>query len=83
MKFLAAAVALASAVTALPAEVVERQSNVAVTDQLSFSLTLPQFTTRRNNRDPPTLNWTTDGCTSSPDNPFGFPFVVCPPAVVS
>ncbi|CRK45334.1 hypothetical protein BN1723_006561 [Verticillium longisporum] len=42
---------------------------------LSFSLTLPQFTTRRNNRNPASLDWSSDGCTSSPDNPFGFPFV--------
>jgi hypothetical protein len=75
MKFLVAAAALISAVTALPANgLVERQ--VSTTDELSFSLTLPQFTVRRNNRDPPTLDWTTDGCTSSPDNPFGYPFLV-------
>ncbi|KAK7408220.1 hypothetical protein QQX98_009629 [Neonectria punicea] len=52
-----------------------RQSANTVTDQLLFSITLPAFTARRNARDPPTLNWESDGCTSSPDNPFGFPFV--------
>ncbi|KAH8898065.1 hypothetical protein GQ53DRAFT_742237 [Thozetella sp. PMI_491] len=46
-----------------------------VTDQLLFSVTLPAFITRRNNKDPSTLDWTSDGCTDSPDNPFGFPFV--------
>lgn len=77
MKFVAAVACLASAVAALPAEaLVPRQSNVAVTDQLMFGITLPAFSTRRANRDPPTLDWTTDGCTSSPDNPFGFPFLV-------
>ncbi|KAK4183933.1 prokaryotic phospholipase A2-domain-containing protein [Podospora australis] len=76
MKASAVLLSLAGSALALPsASVDKRQSAVQVTDQLMFSLTLPQFTTRRNNRDPPTLNWETDGCTSSPDNPFGFPFV--------
>ncbi|KAK7427637.1 hypothetical protein QQZ08_005912 [Neonectria magnoliae] len=52
-----------------------RQSANTVTDQLLFSITLPAFTARRNARDPPNLIWESDGCTSSPDNPFGFPFV--------
>src|SRR6478735_5810091 len=71
--------ALLPAVLALPTgenvSVSKRQSANTVTDQLLFSVTLPQFTARRNARDPPTLDWTSDGCTSSPDNPFGFPFV--------
>ncbi|KAL3417176.1 hypothetical protein PVAG01_11176 [Phlyctema vagabunda] len=72
--------ALLPAVLALPtseveAKVVVRQSATTVTDQLLFSVTLPTFTARRNARDPPTLDWTSDGCTTSPDNPFGFPFV--------
>jgi len=53
----------------------KRQSINTVTDELLFSITLPAFTARRNARDPSTLDWTSDGCTSSPDNPFGFPFV--------
>ncbi|KAF4978557.1 hypothetical protein FZEAL_5090 [Fusarium zealandicum] len=57
------------------ASVSKRQSPNAVTDQLLFSVTLPAFTTRRNARNPPNLNWDSDGCTSSPDNPFGFPFI--------
>lgn len=52
-----------------------RQSANTVTDQLLFSFSLPTFTARRNARNPPTLIWTSDGCTSSPDNPFNFPFV--------
>lgn len=71
--------ALLPAVLALPtgedASVSKRQSANTVTDQLLFSVTLPQFTARRNARNPPTLDWTSDGCTSSPDNPFGFPFI--------
>ena len=58
------------------AAVVEsRQSITSVTDQLLFSITLPAFTSRRNAKNPPNLDWSSDGCSSSPDNPFGFPFV--------
>ncbi|GJN72528.1 hypothetical protein PLICBS_006601 [Purpureocillium lilacinum] len=80
MKFHAAVLALASVAIAAPVadattSIAERQSSNAVTDQLLFSLTLPQFTARRNKKDPATLDWSSDGCTSSPDNPFGFPFL--------
>ncbi|KAF5987098.1 phospholipase A2 [Fusarium coicis] len=79
MKFSTSLLTLIPAVFALPtgedAAVSKRQSANTVTDQLLFSVTLPTFTARRNARDPPTLDWTSDGCTSSPDNPFGFPFV--------
>ncbi|KAF9766889.1 hypothetical protein IL306_000641 [Fusarium sp. DS 682] len=79
MKFSASLLTLIPAVFALPtgedASVSKRQSLNTVTDQLLFSVTLPTFTSRRNARDPPTLDWTSDGCTSSPDNPFGFPFI--------
>ncbi|KAF7561052.1 hypothetical protein G7046_g3097 [Stylonectria norvegica] len=54
-----------------------RQSVETVADELLFSITLPQFTVRRNARDPATLDWTSDGCSLSPDNPFGFPFQPC------
>jgi len=50
------------------------ETAVAVTDQILFSISLPAFTTRRNARNPPTLDWASDDCTSSPDNPLGFPF---------
>ncbi|KAK4170931.1 prokaryotic phospholipase A2-domain-containing protein [Triangularia setosa] len=69
---------LAGSALALPAStgvLEQRQSAVQVTDQLLFSITLPQFTTRRNTRNPATLDWSSDGCTSSPDNPLGFPFI--------
>ncbi|KAF5027141.1 hypothetical protein F66182_767 [Fusarium sp. NRRL 66182] len=79
MKF-ATLLSLAPAAFALPtssedASLSKRQSANTVTDQLLFSVTLPAFTARRNARNPPTLDWTSDGCTSSPDNPFNFPFV--------
>lgn len=72
---------LVPAVLSLPApeeavgtQVVKRQSLNQITDQYLFSITLPAFTSRRNARDPPSLIWDSDGCSSSPDNPFGFPF---------
>jgi len=52
----------------------KRQSLEVTTDQYLFSLALPQFTAKRNARDPAKLDWTTDDCTLSPDNPLGFPF---------
>jgi len=67
--------ALAAPAQSIDTKVSTRQSATTITDQLLFSITLPAFTARRNARDPPTLDWSSDGCTSSPDNPFGFPFV--------
>lgn len=67
---------LSLAGSALAAPLESRQTSlVTVTDNYLFSLTLPQFTTKRNAQDPASLDWTTDGCTSSPDNPLGFPFI--------
>ncbi|TLS29610.1 hypothetical protein PpBr36_00878 [Pyricularia pennisetigena] len=68
---------LAAAVTVLasPLDLERRQSDlVAITDQLLYSTPLSEFISRRDAKDPPTLDWTSDGCTSSPDNPLGFPF---------
>lgn len=81
MKFLAGILCLASSTLALPAPsnegalLVPRLTANQITDQYLFSITLPAFTVHRNARDPPTLIWDSDGCSSSPDNPFGFPFV--------
>jgi hypothetical protein len=51
-----------------------RQSLYAVTDELLFSLALPDFIRRRNARDPYYLDWFSDDCSWSPDNPYGYPF---------
>ena len=51
-----------------------RQSVNAVTDELLFSVTLPEFTRRRNARDPSYLDWLSDDCTWAPENPYGYPF---------
>ena len=46
-----------------------------VTDQYIFSTGLTPFQTIRAQRPhADQLNWTSDGCSSSPDNPFGFNF---------
>ncbi|KAK3403029.1 prokaryotic phospholipase A2-domain-containing protein [Sordaria brevicollis] len=44
------------------------------TDRYLFSITLPQFHVYRNARNPANLDWSSDGCSYSPDNPLGFPF---------
>ncbi|KAK0702955.1 phospholipase A2 [Lasiosphaeria miniovina] len=83
MKLIPLLVSLAPAVLGLPAAagsdtaslVESRQSANTITDQYLFSITLPAFIAKRNARDPSTLDWSSDGCTDSPDNPFGFPFV--------
>ncbi|VUC28518.1 unnamed protein product [Clonostachys rosea] len=69
------AFALTTTVLAAPTDgegLVARQNDV--TDQILFSISLPAFTTRRNAKNPPTLDWSSDNCSWSPDNPLGFPF---------
>ncbi|EHK50728.1 uncharacterized protein TrAtP1_005164 [Trichoderma atroviride] len=79
MKLASVVFSLFPAALALPASegtLSRRQTSLsAITDQLLFSTTLPDFITRRNAKNPSTLDWSSDGCTDSPDNPFGFPFV--------
>ncbi|KAF7553387.1 hypothetical protein G7Z17_g3677 [Cylindrodendrum hubeiense] len=78
MRLTAIIIALVGVVAAIPTNEhmnLERDTPEAITDNLMFVLTLPQFTARRNQKDPPSLDWSSDGCTSSPDNPFGFPFL--------
>jgi hypothetical protein len=46
-----------------------------VTDQYLFTTGLGNFQTLRGQRPHATqLDWSSDGCTSAPDNPFGFDF---------
>ncbi|SDC30719.1 phospholipase [Actinokineospora iranica] len=46
------------------------------TDNYLFTQSLSQFQTTRANRPYANqLDWSSDGCSSSPDNPFGFNFV--------
>jgi hypothetical protein len=74
MKFLGTIMMLAVS-GALAAPAAGKHYDVeAVTDQLLFDDTLPEFMTARANQDPSYLDWTSDGCTDSPDNPLGFPY---------
>jgi hypothetical protein len=52
-----------------------RETAIAATDRLLFSTTISGFETARNAKNPASLDWTSDGCSSSPDNPFGFDFI--------
>ena len=80
MKFTTVLLSALPAALALPttgngeANVEARQSLNTITDDLLFRTTLPGFTSRRNARNPPSLDWSSDSCSSSPDNPLGYPF---------
>lgn len=79
MKVAALFLALVSAALAMPRArfpgIQRQQSLRSITNQYCFILTLPEFTARRNRREPPNLDWSSDGCTAAPNNPFGFPFL--------
>lgn len=48
---------------------------VATTDRLLFSETLSTFVATRAAADRPTdVDWSSDGCSNSPDSPFGYDF---------
>lgn len=76
MKFAAVATLFIHTVLASPSgvngRVAKRQE--AATDELLFSISLPDFIARRKAQNPPELDWSSDSCSSSPDNPLGFPF---------
>lgn len=75
MKLTTVAAFFLPAVLAAPTEsngIAKRQT--AVTDQLIFSFSLPAFISRRDARNPASLDWSSDSCSTSPDNPFGYPF---------
>lgn len=45
-----------------------------ITDTLLFSTSMDDFQAARNAQDPPELDWTSNGCTASPDQPLGYDF---------
>jgi hypothetical protein len=59
---------------AAAAAVTQRQSTLQqITDSYVFSISIGQFIDNRNaKRGPAELDWSSDGCSDSPDNPFGF-----------
>ncbi|SDG32363.1 phospholipase A2 [Lentzea fradiae] len=71
--FVGAAATLSLLFTVAPASAVDV---VAVTDDYLYSKSLSQFTTLRAQQPyAGQLDWSSDGCSSSPDNPFGFTFL--------
>jgi hypothetical protein len=65
---------LTLATLGLSSPLVPRQSALqTTTDTYVFTYTISQFIAARNaHTGPAELDWTSDGCSSSPDNPFGF-----------
>ncbi|KKY36548.1 putative phospholipase a2 [Diaporthe ampelina] len=57
-----------------PVPLSPRQDIQTVTDSYLFDISLAQFITYRDAQNPSTLDWTSDGCSDSPDNPLGFNF---------
>ncbi len=81
MKLLATTLFLAPTLdlfaTAFPLSINQRQSESdleTITDTLLFSSTMAQFQAARAAQDPPELDWSSNGCSDSPDNPLGFNF---------
>ena len=71
--FVGAAATLALIFTGAPAQAVDI---VAVTDDYLYTKTISQFTTLRAQQPyAGQLDWSSDGCSYSPDNPFGFKFL--------
>jgi hypothetical protein len=71
--FVGAAASLALIFTGAPAHAVDI---VAVTDDYLYTKTLSQFKTLRTQQPyAGQLDWSSDGCSYSPDNPFGFKFL--------
>jgi hypothetical protein len=73
---LATVLGLASLAVSAPAALVSRQASLEqVTDNYMFDISIDEFITYRNAKNPPELDWSSNGCTASPDNPFGFDFI--------
>lgn len=76
MKFSSALFLLPALTIARPASLLWRQVDLeAITDTLLFSDSMAQFQAARNAHDPPELDFSSDGCSDSPDNPLGFDFL--------
>ncbi|CAN9257803.1 unnamed protein product [Alternaria alternata] len=73
---LATVLGLASLAVSAPAALISRQASLEqVTDNYMFDISIDEFITNRNAKNPPELDWSSNGCTASPDNPFGFDFI--------
>jgi hypothetical protein len=71
---LIAILSLASLALSAPSSRIPRPSALGTaTDSYVFSISIDQFISNRNAKvGPAELDWDSDGCSSSPDNPFGF-----------
>ncbi|TCP41109.1 phospholipase A2-like protein [Tamaricihabitans halophyticus] len=70
-----AALLLAGTVTFAGAGVAQAESVRQVTDRYLFQLSLAEFgQVRASTPRPAELDWSSDGCSAAPDNPFGFQF---------
>lgn len=59
----------------LPWPLASRQTTLeATTDRLLFSTSISDFLTARDSQNPPELNWESNGCSFSPEEPLGFDF---------
>jgi len=53
----------------------KRETDREATDRLLFQTDIDTFLNDRAAQNPNTLDWSSDGCTDSPDNPGGFDFL--------
>ena len=66
------AVGFASLALAAPATLATRETDIEATDRLLFDRSMSEFQAARSAQIPASLDWSSNGCTSSPDNPLGF-----------
>jgi len=80
LSFGSAAVAAPAPASSDAAEMLDKRQSLSTkmvkTDTYMWSTTLSNFIRYRNSKNPSWLIWTSDGCTSSPDKPFGWNFVL-------
>lgn len=75
MKLSTALLAVPLLVAAAPVPILRRQESLEqATDRLLFSTSISSFLAARSVRDPPELNWISNGCSYSPEEPLGFDF---------
>ncbi|KAF1994716.1 secretory phospholipase A2 [Amniculicola lignicola CBS 123094] len=66
--------ALGLASTVLAGPLSARETIEETTDNLIFKTSMPDFIKAREAKNPSELNWDADGCSHSPEEPFGFNF---------
>lgn len=61
--------------TAVASPVVTGETPEEITDRYLYKTPLADFVKLRDEQNPSNLDWSSDGCSKSVDNPFGFPFL--------